>query len=73
MLLLICATRKSLQWLVGKITDKITHSITMSTRVTPNSMTNPSRVVTFDRFMLPLQVMKGSKEGQCGFGRTALH
>ena len=31
--------------------DKMSHNITMNTRVNPNSMTNPSRVLNFDRFM----------------------
>ena len=47
-------SRDSLQWLICKIPDKISHSITMSMTVTPTSMTSPSRKVNFDRFMAPL-------------------
>jgi hypothetical protein len=50
----------------------MSHSITMSTRATPNSMTSPSRVVNFDRFMAPLRRRKAYKGGQYGFNSTAL-
>jgi len=43
----------------------------MSTRVTPNSMTSPSRVVNVDRFMDPLQCRKATKEDST-VGRTVL-
>jgi len=47
-------SRDFLQWLICKIPDKISHSITISMTVTPTSMTSPSRNVNFDRFMAPL-------------------
>jgi hypothetical protein len=48
------ACRAHLKSLIGTMPDKISHSITMDMRVTPNIMTSPSRVVNFDRFMAPL-------------------
>jgi hypothetical protein len=35
--------------------DKMSHSITVSTRVISNRMTSPSRVVNFDRFIAPFR------------------
>jgi hypothetical protein len=41
----------------------MTRSITMSTRVTPNSMTSPSRVVNFDRLMPLLPIERFKRKG----------
>jgi hypothetical protein len=51
--------------------DKISHSITMSMKATPNSMNNPSCVVNFDRFIAP-PWKRLLKKGQHGIVRAVL-
>jgi hypothetical protein len=46
-------SRNLLQWLMCTMPDNISQGITTRMSVTPNSMTSPSRVVNFDRFMAP--------------------
>src|SRR4029077_3585309 len=53
------------------IPARMSHSIKISTRATPESMTSPSRTVNFDRFIAPLQRRKATKEDST-VGRTVL-
>ena len=69
----LCSTlsRNRLQWLTRTMPDRMSHSITISTRATPNSMTSPSRAVNFDFLIAPLQQRKATKEDST-VGRTVL-
>jgi hypothetical protein len=45
------------------VPDNITHIMTIETRVIPSRMTNPSRRVNFDRFMVAFRFVNVFKEG----------
>jgi hypothetical protein len=58
--------------LICKTPDKTNHIITIKASVNPNSMTMPSRVVNFVRFMAPASMVNGFDEGSTISNRIAL-